>query len=83
MQPPETINKPTFGLSASDLDNIPIEARSVGNRFITQIWTKGVQEVARDESRALINKDEDFPAFMLLRVYNIMFHNIFLTHYYF
>jgi hypothetical protein len=55
MQPPETVNKPTFVLSTSDLDNIPIEARSVGNRFITQIWMKGGQEVDGDESRALIN----------------------------
>jgi hypothetical protein len=33
------VNKPTFGLLALDLDNIPAKARSVGNRFITQIWT--------------------------------------------
>jgi hypothetical protein len=33
----KTINKPTFSLSASDLDNILVEARSIGNRFITQI----------------------------------------------
>jgi hypothetical protein len=31
------VNKPTFSLSTLDLDNIPIKARSVGNRFITQI----------------------------------------------
>jgi hypothetical protein len=52
----KTVNKPTFGLSASELDNILVEARSIGNRFITQIWTKGGWEVARDEARALINK---------------------------
>jgi hypothetical protein len=34
-------NKPTFTISPADLENIPSEARSVGNRFITQIWTKG------------------------------------------
>jgi chromosome segregation ATPase len=33
----KTVNKPTFGLSALDLDNIPTKARSVGNRFITRI----------------------------------------------
>jgi hypothetical protein len=33
----KTVNKPTFGLSASDLDNIPAKARSVGYSFITQI----------------------------------------------
>jgi hypothetical protein len=52
----KTVNKPTFGHSASDLDNIMAEARSMDNRFITQIWTKGGQEVAGDEARALINK---------------------------
>jgi hypothetical protein len=49
-------NKPTFNLLASDLDDIPTEARSVGNRFITQIYTKGGQEIAGDEARTLINK---------------------------
>jgi phage FluMu protein Com len=29
------VNKPTFNLSLSDLINIPDEARSIGNRFIT------------------------------------------------
>jgi hypothetical protein len=37
----KTVNKPTFSLSLSDLINIPGEARSIGNRFITQIWAKG------------------------------------------
>jgi chromosome segregation ATPase len=31
------VNKPTFTISPADLENIPSEARSVGNRFITQI----------------------------------------------
>jgi chromosome segregation ATPase len=35
------VNKPNFSLSPSDLVNIPSEARSIGNRFITQIWAKG------------------------------------------
>jgi hypothetical protein len=33
----KTVNSPTFSLSPSDLINIPGEARSIGNRFITQI----------------------------------------------
>jgi chromosome segregation ATPase len=37
----KTVNKPNFSLSPSDLVNIPGEARSIGNRFITQIWAKG------------------------------------------
>jgi hypothetical protein len=52
----KTINKPTFNISLSDLDDILIEARSVGNRFIAQIWTKGGQKVAENEARALIDK---------------------------
>jgi hypothetical protein len=52
----KTVNKPTFSLLASDLDNIPVEARCVGNRFITQIWMKGGREVAGDKARSLINK---------------------------
>jgi hypothetical protein len=52
----KVVNKPTFDLSSSDLVDIPTEARSVGNTFITQIWTKGGREIAGDEARALINK---------------------------
>jgi hypothetical protein len=37
----KTVNQPTISLSLSDLINIPREARSIGNRFITQIWAKG------------------------------------------
>jgi hypothetical protein len=52
----KTVNKPTFGLSASDLVDVLAKARSVGNRFIIQIWTKGDREIARDEAQTLINK---------------------------
>jgi fructoselysine-6-P-deglycase FrlB-like protein len=31
----KTVNKPTFSLSTSDLVDIPAEAQSIGNRFIT------------------------------------------------
>jgi hypothetical protein len=50
----KTINIPTFGLSPSNLIDIPSEARSVGNRFITQIWAKGGRELARDEAWNLL-----------------------------
>jgi hypothetical protein len=33
----KTVNRPTFSLSPSDLIDIPSEARSFENRFITQI----------------------------------------------
>jgi ABC-type transporter Mla subunit MlaD len=38
----KSINKPTFSISLANLNNILGEPRSVGNRFVTQIWTKGV-----------------------------------------
>jgi hypothetical protein len=50
----KTVNKSTFSLSMSDLINIPSEARSMKNRFITQIWVKGGRELARDEARNLL-----------------------------
>jgi vacuolar-type H+-ATPase subunit F/Vma7 len=37
----KTVNRPTFCLSPSDLIDIPSEAQSIGNIFITQIWAKG------------------------------------------
>jgi hypothetical protein len=49
------VNKPNFNLSLSDLVNIPGEAQSNGNRFITQIWAKGGRELAGDEARKLLN----------------------------
>jgi seryl-tRNA synthetase len=53
--PARAINKPNFNLSSSDLVDFPTEARSIGNRFITQIWAKGGRELARDEARKLLN----------------------------
>jgi hypothetical protein len=49
------INKPTFSLSSLDLVDIPGEACSIGNRFITQIWAKGERELAGDKARKLLN----------------------------
>ena len=50
----KTVNKPNFSLSPSDLINMPGEARSIGNRFITQICAKGGRELAGDEARNLL-----------------------------
>jgi DNA repair exonuclease SbcCD ATPase subunit len=44
------VNRPNFSLSPADLADIPSLARSIGNRFITQIWTKGGQNLAGDEA---------------------------------
>jgi hypothetical protein len=46
------VNRPNFSLSSADLTNIPSLARSIGNRFITQIWTKGGRNLAGDEARS-------------------------------
>jgi hypothetical protein len=46
------INRPNFNLSPVDLIDIPSLARSIGNRFITQIWVKGGRKMAGDESRS-------------------------------
>jgi hypothetical protein len=46
------VNRPNFSLSPADLTDIPNLARSIGNRFITQIWTKGGRNLAGDEARS-------------------------------
>jgi hypothetical protein len=51
----KTVNKSTFNLLTSDIVDIPSEAQSIGNKFITQIWAKGGRELARDEARKLLN----------------------------
>jgi hypothetical protein len=50
------VNRPNFSLSPSDLVDILAEARSIDNKFITQIWAKGGREMAGDEARNLLNK---------------------------
>jgi hypothetical protein len=46
------VNRPNFSLSPADLTDIPSLAQSIGNRFITQIWTKGGRSLAGDEARS-------------------------------
>jgi hypothetical protein len=46
------VNRPNFSLSPADLNDIPGLARSIGNRFVTQIWAKGGQNLAGDEARS-------------------------------
>jgi hypothetical protein len=46
------VNSPNFNLSPADLTDIPSLALSIGNRFITQIWTKGGRNLAGDEARS-------------------------------
>jgi hypothetical protein len=44
-------NRPNFSLSPTDLIDIPSLSRSIGNRFITQIWVKGGRKMAGDEAQ--------------------------------
>jgi hypothetical protein len=44
------VNRPNFSLSPVDLIDIPCLARSIGNRFIKQIWMKGGRSLAGDEA---------------------------------
>ncbi len=46
------VNKPNFSLSVADLIDIPSLARSIGNRFMTQIWVNGGRRMASDEARS-------------------------------
>jgi hypothetical protein len=46
------VNRPNFSLSPADIVDIPSLARSIGNRFIKQIWTKGGRNLAGDEARS-------------------------------
>jgi hypothetical protein len=46
------VNISNFSLSPVDLADIPSLAQSIGNRFITQIWTKGGRNLAGDEARS-------------------------------
>jgi hypothetical protein len=46
------VNRPNFSLSPADLVDIPNLARSIGNRFIKLIWTKGGRSIAGDEAQS-------------------------------
>jgi hypothetical protein len=63
------VNRTNFNLLASDLVDIPAEARSIGNRFISQIWAKGGRELAGDEARNLLNKVWLFTSILLFYVF--------------
>jgi hypothetical protein len=46
------INRPNFSLSSADLDDIPNLARSIANKFIKVVWTKGGRDKTGDEARS-------------------------------
>jgi hypothetical protein len=72
----KTVNKPNFSLSPSDLVNIPGEAQSIGNRFITQIWDKGGRELARDEARNLLKSIQNL--YLLFALIFLYYHRFYL-----
>jgi hypothetical protein len=72
----KTVNKPNFSLSPSNLVNIPGEARSIGKRFITQIWAKGGRELAADEARNLLNSVRNLH--LLFALIFLYYHRIYL-----
>jgi hypothetical protein len=70
------VNKPNFSLLPSDLVNIPGEARSIGNRFITQIWATGGRELAVDEAQKLLNSVRNL--YLLFTLIFLYYHRIYL-----
>jgi hypothetical protein len=69
------VNRPNFSLSLADLTDIPSLARSIGNRFITQIWTKGGRNLAGDEARSHLKPVLNLHvAYLLLRFIFTLHH---------
>jgi hypothetical protein len=66
------VNRPNFSLSPVDLTDIPSLTRSIGNRFITQIWMKGGRDLAGDEARSLLK-----PVFKLVPVAYLLLRFLF------
>jgi hypothetical protein len=60
------VNRPNFSLSPADLTDIHSLARSIGNRFITQIWTKGGRNMACDEARSHLKPVRNLCLFLYL-----------------
>jgi hypothetical protein len=73
------VNRPNFTLSPSILDDIPDLVRSISNRFVKMIWTKGGREKAGDEARSHLEPVRNhtlclpFPVNLIL-TYNDLIH---------
>ena len=72
------VNRPNFTLSPSILDDIPDLARSISNRFVKMIWTKGGREKAGDEARSHLEPVRNhtlclpFPSNLVLTLNNLI-----------
>jgi hypothetical protein len=59
------VNRPNFSLSPADLIDISSLARSIGNRFMTQIWINGGRKMAGDEARSHLQPVRDLYSLLL------------------
>jgi hypothetical protein len=75
----QIINKPTFNISPDDLENIPSEARSMGNRFITKFGRKVAESLLETKLELFLTKYENIftSAFFLLVVNKYSYDTIF------
>jgi hypothetical protein len=73
------VNRPNFTLSPTILDDIPDLARSISNRFVKMIWTKGGREKAGDEARSHLELVRNhtlclpFPSSLVLTLNNLIY----------
>jgi hypothetical protein len=59
------VNMPNFSLSAANFVDIPSLARSIRNRFMTQIWVNGGRKMAGDEARSHLKPVRDLYLLLL------------------
>ena len=69
------VNRPNFTLSPSILDDMPDLARSISNRFIKMIWTKGGREKAGDEARSHLEPVRDNTSYLPFSLHLIFTHD--------
>jgi hypothetical protein len=65
------LNRPNFSLSSLDLVDVPAEARSIGNRFITQIWLRADASWVETKLETCLTKYSSIPLFFYLAPYQI------------
>jgi archaellum component FlaC len=71
----KVVNRPNFTLSPSILDDMPDLARSISNRFIKMIWTKGGREKAGDEARSHLEPVRDNTSYLPFSLHLIFTHD--------
>ena len=71
----KVVNRPNFTLSPSILDDMPDLARSISNRFIKMIWTKGGREKAGDEARSHLEPVRNNTSYLPFSLHLIFTHD--------